>query len=372
MAVWGVSFIKKFLTIALPTLLAPDNLPLASELIRSRFLIVTTKPDINAIRQSSIFESLSKILPVSFVDFEPDKDRHLSLSKAHSIAIDSAIKNKEIAVFLAPDCIIANGGLYNVMQVMKGGKRAVMTTGLRVIEESFEPILETLPRDEKGILSIESRLITRLVMENLHPEIKRYIWGSQEFTKYPHLCLWKSPHDDGFLIRAFHLHPLIVDLGVVTIDSKEQALNALSSSTVDGNFIGYLIGNLDDIYIVDDSDFFSIYSLTPRADREDSVQYGYSDIKSLRLMAYSNTVNSLHRYFFTKAIRVHVKEIDHQWKELEEETGILANQILNCELQDFVDRWSIIEYQFTGRELLRITISRAIQRLGRILRGQFV
>jgi hypothetical protein len=343
MAVWGRAYVDKFLTIALPTLLAPDNLPSAVTLASSRFLIVTSEADVAVIRDHALFIRLAELLQVSFATFEPNENRYKALSTAHWIAAESASTNGEAAVFLAPDAIAADGSLSHVVRVAREGARAVMVTGLRLVEEAVTPILRTLPRDENGALSLAPRPMTKLALTHLHSEIEQYIWGTRDFTGSPHLCMWPGPNHDGFLIRAFHLHPLLVDF------EKAKDFSSLKQSTIDGNFLGHVIGKWSDIHIVDDSDDVSIYSLTPSAQRWQYRTFGAATTGALRGMAYSGLVNPLHRHFFTAAVRLHAEDLDEQWAVLEEDTGRLAYEVLDL---DAGERLSAAIQQMAGRKLL--------------------
>ena len=52
-------------------------------------------------------------------------------------------------------------------------------------------------------------------------------------------------------------------------------------------------------------------------------------IKNIQRVAYGPSVNALHRMFFTHAIKFHCDDLDAQWRELEETTGLWANDVLN-------------------------------------------
>lgn len=363
MVVWGFAYVRKFLTISLPCLLASKNLPSATKAVKSRFLILTTEPDILLIRNHNRFSYLEELLQVDFVAFKPSDNRYLAMSYAHKLASDIALEMQEVAVFLAPDVIISDGSLYNLAKIAQTEVSAVMTTGLRVLEESLIGILKTSVYDKNGALSMRSRDMTRLALENLHPEFEQYIWQSDNFTVSPRLCMWDSPNGDGFLIRAFHLHPLLVNFGRITKESYHKAVLALNSSTIDGDFLGHLLGDWTGIHIIDDSDDFSIYSSTPLEDRE---PHGMSDspvkkIDCLRKMAYGAHVNPLHRYFFSKAIRIHTEDIDSQWDALEEETGKLVYSILD--LNGDNQLLTLVTQLVPARELLKILVAKVLKKL---------
>lgn len=353
MAVWGPEYVGKFLNIALPTLMADGNVPAVAKLARTRFLLITRESDVAMVREDALFAKLSTLVELSVATFVPEGSRYSALSHAHMVAVASASEHGEAAVFLTPDAIFSNGSLAHVVKMALGGCRAVMCTGLRLIEETVRPILDALPRTADGALALAPRETTKLALAHLHPEIERYIWGNPEFTAFPHLCMWPAPDGDGFLARAFHLHPLLVDFRGL------RDVPDLDRTTIDGNFLGHLVGRWDDIGIVEDTDDVSIYSLTPLDQRQEYVRHGAATVETLRGMAYHPQVNPLHRYFFTKAIRIHSHDASGAWSQLEEETGRQAYLALDLNV---TDRPGDVIQHLSGRELLRLLGAKVYQR----------
>jgi hypothetical protein len=353
-ALWGDEFIDKFFQVSLPTLLAAGNLPAVVNLVPCRFLIVTSQGDILRLKSDPLFLQLSKLLQVNFATLNPGEERYRALSQAHMIAAQSAIENEEAAIFFSPDAIIADGGLSHVIGMALQGCRAVMCTGLRLVEEAMMPLLLAMPRGENGALTLTPREMTKIALANFHPEIEQYVWGSRNFTRFPHLCMWRGPERDGFLLRAFHLHPLLVNFsGVSGIIDFER-------STIDGDFVGQIIGRWSDIGVVDDSDDVSVYSLTPSDQRHKYRTYGPSNEDGLRAMAYSHHVNPLHRFYFTRAIRIHSEDTSDQWVKLEEETGRVAYRALDLNMGK---RFDAIIQQMSGRDLVQALTERIYRKL---------
>jgi hypothetical protein len=125
-------------------------------------------------------------------------------------------------------------------------------------------------------------------------------------------------------MRCFHLHPLMVDY------SSLKGLDALATSTIDGEFIGTAIGKWDDIEIVTDSDELFVVSLSGRDAWYSESSHQPGSIAELQKTAFHIIVNPLHRMFFTKAIKIHAGDLDAEWDELEEETGLLAFNALKA------------------------------------------
>jgi len=155
----------------------------------------------------------------------------------------------------------------------------------------------------------------------LHPEMFRYCWDSEDFSSFPSTCWWRV-ESDGFLIRGFHLHPLIVDF------SRIGPIDVMQSDTSDGDFIGQAIGIWSDIHIEQDSDNLGIYSITPDDALYSAPTNAPGSVDALRSAAYAPNVTPFHRYMFSYAIKLHVHDIDERWLQLEEETGLLLHLAL--------------------------------------------
>lgn len=354
MAVWGRAYIEKFVTIALPTLLAPGNLVRAAARVPSRFLLVTSAGDVPALEADPLVRHLKSIVDVVFMTFDPASNPGTALARSHLLAARSAAENAEAGVFLAPDAIFSDGSLDHIVSLAVNGARAVMSTGLRVVEETSAPALAGMPRDGNGAVVLPARAMAAFGLARLHPEIRHYVWTVPDFTDVPHLCMWPGPDQDGFLIRAFHLHPLLVDFRGV------HDVQAFEHTTIDGDFVGQLIGRWSDIHIVDDSDDLVVYSLTPLNDRPPCSSHGPATLDAVRAMAYRPDVNPLHRYFFAHPIRLHAGDLDSRWIALEDETGLVAYSALDLTAGNGVAHLAGI---MDGRVLLRFLLKKIGSRL---------
>ena len=50
--VWGEAYVETFLTLALPSFLAPDNIPACAKLVAVRFMIATRSEDVPTIKEA--------------------------------------------------------------------------------------------------------------------------------------------------------------------------------------------------------------------------------------------------------------------------------------------------------------------------------
>jgi hypothetical protein len=301
--VWGREFIHKFLHYALPTFLAPGNIPRIVDRRKCEFLIVTSFVDKRIIEQDSIFKMLTDFISVEFVvlDFEGMKQLpHLKMSLGHRVACDYAVIRDAYCVFLGPDYLLSDGTLAYLDQRAAAGARAVLLPGFRLIEEEVrEVITRKYVNTETFSMAINPRDMVNLIFSHVHPEMKSYMVDSDSFSYCPNYVVWPLRSHDSLFVHAFHLHPLLLDL------SGADDLSALDRDTIDGDFVGRVIDDWDDIEIIRDSDQALVVSLTPRQEGPSVVGGNLPDPANVGSWAYSAVMTPLHRYYFTKSIVFH-------------------------------------------------------------------
>lgn len=328
MVVWGGHYLDMFLELALPSFLAPGNLPAMSNRAESRFLIFTTPEGRARIAAAPVFRRLQEVIEPVFVDSPWLNDKmpyHLKAAQGHRHGAEIAAAGEGYCIYLCPDCLISAGSFVHLEHLARAGKQAVMVSGLRLVTETVYRELR-----ERDLLSpgqpivLSGRELVALGMRHLHPEAQRYRWEHPYFSEHPVVCLWSVPGESGCLVRAFHLHPIMVSM------KAAQDFSVLENSTVDGEFLGRNIVDWDNIYIETDSDHFTLFSLTSEKDRIWRLIPSRADMKKMGDMAYAAMVDHLHRNYFSKAIKLHIDDLNDSWAKVEEETWRLVYPVLNA------------------------------------------
>jgi hypothetical protein len=322
-AVWGKPYIRIMNDVAVPALLAPRNLPHIAQTHDCSVIFVTAEADIETIRETSGYREMQALCRVEILPTRIDSSQtvYQNLSRAHHLGAMKSASERARAIVLPPDAIVSDGALAALTDAAERGKRAVMCCGPRLLQEAALPAL----RARTSGANFTARELVAFMLEHLHPEMQRYFFDSTDFSTFPSMCCW-SVGDKGFLMRCFHLHPLMVDY------SSVKGLHALAASTIDGEFIGTAIGKWDDIEIVTDSDDLFIVSLSGRDAWYSESSHKQGSIAELQKTAFHIIVNPLHRMFFTKGIKIHTNDLDEEWDNLEEETGLLAFDVLKAPL----------------------------------------
>jgi len=369
MVVWGDKYVDMLLDVALPCLLAPGNLPALNNLRDSRFLFMTTPRDRARIAASAIFKILSGVIRPEFVEApwieEKDLTFYLKASRGHQEAARVAAEHNAYCVYLVPDILMSNGALQFLVTMANAGKQAVMVPGIRVVRETIlREIGSAYPLHSRGVLNFSSRALVELGLRHVHISDQRYNWDHPCFSRSPVICTWNIPEEDGLLVRAFHLHPILMRI------SNVNSTELLDSNTIDDEFVGLNFPNWDAIHIESDSDNIVLFSLTDQDDRSEPLEPNVANVEKLRAVAYSDLCNPLHRYYFTKAIKLHSRELSEKWARVERDTGLLAYTAL-CIAETVTPmerRASEFLPYIEGRTMLRELVSRMMKRLLRIPR----
>ena len=74
-----------------------------------------------------------------------------------------------------------------------------------------------------------------------------------------------------------------------------------------------------------------IFSLTNMHDRIEPLPSKGSQQERLRAIATSKLVTPLHRYYFSRAIKLHCDDLNEKWERLERKTGHLMYEVLKLE-----------------------------------------
>ncbi len=321
--VWGRSYIEKFIRFALPTFLAPGNIPGLVKERKAEFLIVTSPAGKMIIEELKIYSMLSAFLKVKFVildfdDMAKSSDERSSypngaannalgretsmslMSLGHRTACDYAASRNGFCVFLGPDFLLSDGSLTYLDRRAAAGIWAVLLPGFRLIEEEARKTIINYYIDTiDHAIVIPPRRLVRMIFNHVHPEMKSYMVDSKDFSYCPNYVVWPLRSQDTLLVHAFHLHPLLVDV------SRAENFSTLARDTIDGDFVGRIIEDWEEIEIVRDSDDATVVSLTPKLAGPGIAAGAIPDPDTVSRWAYGPVMTPLHRYCFTKIILLH-------------------------------------------------------------------
>jgi hypothetical protein len=249
LVVWGREFVSFFLEFCLPSLLAPGNIPALRGRVGSKLLLHTTEYDLAIIQAAPTFKTLKALIDVETlpVHLTDDVEPHRTLSDCHQESLRVADAVSVPIVFLSPDTIWSDGSLAAVDRHLACGKRAVMLLSMRLVKETAEPAIRAYYGTSSGApISCRPRDLNRFAFEFLHPSIEEYFFNknSRGDKLLPMALFWEGPNGD-FLAHSFHQHPLMV---------YPRIRFAEFLQTIDGDLVRACCPDINDLYVVQDSD----------------------------------------------------------------------------------------------------------------------
>lgn len=301
LVVWGEDYVKDFLDASLPTLLAEGNLADTVGLAGSRFHLLTTPADRDLLYASALFERLKSILPVDFIDISQIRgsDKYNIASRCQLEAIRLS-EDFDALVLLYPDVIWSRGSIRFAVNALESGALAVFSPAPAIQSERTLAELNDLknPCEPAGAraISITPDQVTDLVLRNFHPMWDAFDWNGDCFTDSP-ACLRWNVGNQGWLIRCFHLHPVIL-----RVQRDNPRYFSGFNVSLDGEYVARLFDGTSHLCFATDSRKFAIASLRA-VDSPPLPRHGRrSEIASVSRWAEAHTL-LLHRAFAKVAFR---------------------------------------------------------------------
>jgi len=353
---WGRRYREYFVDLCLPSLLAPNNLPLLRAEDGHRFLMATTREDWEAIEGLPIMERLRAHATPTWIEVElgtqspmkvngqEDSNQYASAINHQTLCqkklVEAAHGAKAYGSLIFPDLIYSDGMVAALLKYAREGHHLVLCSSLRQKEEAVLEDLRArglLPAAERlsltaQALTISPRLMADLFVRHLHPEVSIYEEDNVPLFQYSPFRFWRVPGGRGLILHTFFGVPVLMDYAVVADDHTaclEQ--NAFENVYVSTNF-----RDPRKIHVVQDADIFGWVSLTPTAVDFSVPREEFNHPKWVRkyvqlckiresmwFYAYRNR-DVLKRHLFRLPMRWNIADLDQVWAKEEQRVGRLV------------------------------------------------
>jgi 2-polyprenyl-3-methyl-5-hydroxy-6-metoxy-1,4-benzoquinol methylase len=172
--VWGYEYVRQFLEVGLPTLLAPGNVPGVAKALDSEFVILTSIDDEEFIREHPAFRRLQESCSVDIrlIDHlitEGNYSTTITLAYTECVRSTGAAMTDTCFFFLVSDYIMADGSLVSALKLMQKGTSAILTGNFQVSQEDAEPWLRDKLSSAGFSLSLPPRQLMQWALNHLHP-----------------------------------------------------------------------------------------------------------------------------------------------------------------------------------------------------------
>lgn len=341
--VWGEEFRNHFVDYCIPSLLSQNNLPALSLGRENKFVICTTRPDWDAMRETASFQVMEKYVEPVLIEIpypEPGQSAPMHMGIGHKPATEMMFRDKVYGCMITPDLVLSDGSLATIERLAQEGIRLVIATSLRVVEEEFLPGLRDggfAPKDallsETGApLTISSRQLVDLNLRTMHSETRAWEWDAPYFSYFPVGAWWRVPEGRGILFYTLSWAPVLVDYA--GIESHDASM--METWPIDGNYLDRNFKDYGEVHAIQDSDDFAIVSWGPAADKltslvpdrvKSSPRHG-EVIKGLtiRRTFLDPRFDAFKRAWFFKPVRLHAGDLNARWDETEQRTRRLVEK----------------------------------------------
>lgn len=252
-AVWGETYVARFAALALPSFLAPGNLPALAEASELEVVILTAQRDLEFFERHDAFRRLRTVCAVRFVhidDLIVGGVYGVTLTIAYARAIfecGRAMLDTHF-VFMNADFVLADGSLRTLARHIVAGRPVVLAPSFRATAEALETPLRRLVRPD-GVLAMPPREMLRLVMRRPHPTtVAKTLTQGLCHTVHPNQFFWQvDPHT---LLGRYYL--------IFMLCLKPQREVGVVNSFCDYGFIPELCPQAGEIVLGDSDDFFML------------------------------------------------------------------------------------------------------------------
>ena len=176
---WGEVYASKLVSMTLPALLAPGNLPALASMFDVELVLVTEAKLYDTIRRAKSFQLVAQMCRTKLVSLD---DLLTELPGDYGVVLTYALfrgftdlgpaMTETYLLFLNADFIICDGSLRHVGKLMLEGKRVIHAPSFRVVLEEVWPRLQAAVNPSTGALEMGARDMVKLALAHKHVTVK--------------------------------------------------------------------------------------------------------------------------------------------------------------------------------------------------------
>jgi hypothetical protein len=258
--IWGHRYVRQFLEIGLPTLLAPGNVPALAKSLPCEFCILTDAADEGYIRQHPSFACLAGICratirPIDHLISAGNNSTTLTLAYAEAIRATGAAMLDTCFFFLVSDYVVADGSLASVLARIRAGASAVLVGNFQVTAEEAMPWLHERVAREAAPVAFRARELMRWALGHLHPAtVANIVNASSSHNAHTNRLFWRVDGDT-LLGRFYLMHMIAV---------RPEVADFRVGASWDYSFVPEMCPS-GDVSVIADSDEYLVVEMQPRA-----------------------------------------------------------------------------------------------------------
>jgi hypothetical protein len=258
--VWGHRYVRQFLEVGLPTLLAPGNVPALAQSLPCEFTLLTSAADESYIRSHPAFRRLAgtcraSVQPIDHLITAGNNSTTLTLAYLEAIRAAGPAMLDTCFFFLVSDYIVADGSLASVLARVRAGASAVLVGNFQVAAEEAMPWLRERIGAEERRGSVSARELLHWALDHLHPAtVANTVNGSLTHNAHTNRLFWRV--DDHTLLGRFYLMHMIA--------VRPETTDFRIGASWDYSFVPEMCPS-GNVSVITDSDEYLVVEMQPRA-----------------------------------------------------------------------------------------------------------
>jgi hypothetical protein len=321
---WGAHYVDILLSLTLPALLAPGNLPFVAAEVPCKLIILTERRFFAAVKTHPILTEIRRHCPIRIIrldDLIVAKDKYgmtLTYTLHRGFSDLGAEMVNQWQIFLNADFILADGSLRNVLMHLSRGERIVAAPSYCVNSEEARPKLQKWLDSSNLTLCIPPRELARLILAHRHTVIRGKTVNQQEFhVRYMDQFYWDV---DGSTLIGFQMPVAIVGL------HPERQVAAPNSYWDYGLIWEYCPSS--EVRVLGDSDEFLILELREKEVAQDQVVAGPPDLEEIaqRMVTWVTPYQS---HFLRFPLTLHHRDLPSDIEKMRHHLQVFTDQVIS-------------------------------------------
>ena len=274
--VWGTNYIRQFLQVSLPTLLAPGNVPALVEALPCKLVILTSFDGAEMLKVHPGIQYVQSLCEVEFsiIDDLITGDNYsttVTLAYARAVQAAGAAMLDTCFFFLISDYVIADGSLRNVLGRIMEGYSGVFAGNFQVIEEGAKELFfETFDRVDPAV-RLPPRDLIGWAFKYLHPmTIANTVNFPLCHSAHSNRLFWRV--DETTMIGRFYLMHMIC--------IRPEVTDFVIGSSCDYSFMPEMCPS-NNVHVMTDSDEYLVVEMQSLGHESHFVRLGPPDQETL-------------------------------------------------------------------------------------------
>jgi hypothetical protein len=275
---WGDSYIDELLSLTIPALLAPGNLPSLASQVSCEVIILTEERLFARVSSNPTIRQLQKICPlrlISLDDLITSSDQKYGMALTYALhrgfADVGAAMTDHWLVFLNADFVLADGSLRNLLAHLMRGERLVAAPSYCAIaRDAKRELLERID-PKAGTLAVAPRDLADIILRHQHDTIRAKTINQQALhIIYMEQFYWLV--DDKTLLGR--------QMPVAIVGMRPESYVAEPNSYWDHGLMREFCPTAKPA-VIEDSDEFLMIELRAKEVAQDQIQSGSPEARKL-------------------------------------------------------------------------------------------